>query len=67
VTAANAIAPEELLREPLSLDPGLRRERDWGEQSIFYNPGRRAPLGVIVASINDHTGANDRAAKLSVA
>jgi hypothetical protein len=66
VTAANAIAPEERLRELLSLDPGLRRERDWGEQSIFHNPGRRAPLGV-VASINDHDGANDRAAKLSVA
>jgi hypothetical protein len=65
VTAPNAIDPEDILRDLLGLDPGLRLERYWGEQSVFYNPGRLAPLGVIVASIKDHDGANDRAAKLS--
>jgi hypothetical protein len=65
VSAANAIEPEELLRDLLGLDPSLRLERYWGEQSIFYNPGRAAPLGVIFASIKDHDGANDRSARLA--
>ena len=59
------IDPEEILRELLELDPSLGRERYWGENSIFYNPGRIAPLGVIFASIKDHDGANDSSAKLS--
>ena len=59
------IEPEEILRDLLGLDPGLRQERYWGEQSLFYNPGRVAPLGVIFASVKDHDGANDRSANLS--
>ena len=65
MTAPNAIEPQEVLRDLVELDPGLRLERYWGEQSIFYNPGRVAPLDVIFASIKDHDGANDRSAKLS--
>jgi hypothetical protein len=65
VTVGNAIEPEQVLRDLLGLDPGLRRERYWGEDSLFYNPGRVAPLGVIFASIKDHDGANDRSAELS--
>ena len=61
----NAVRPEEILRHLLGLDPGLRRERYWGEDSVFYNPGRAAPLGVIFASIKDHDGANDSSARLS--
>jgi hypothetical protein len=34
----------------------LRRERYWGEDSIFYNPERAAALGVIFASVKDHDG-----------
>jgi hypothetical protein len=60
-----ALEPEEILTDLLGRDDGLRRERYWGEQSIFYNPGRSAPLGVIFASIKDHDGANDSSAKLS--
>jgi hypothetical protein len=63
--ALPAIKPEELLSELLGLDPGLRREAYYGERSIFYNPGGVAPLGTIVASIKDHDGPNDKAAKLS--
>lgn len=59
------IEPEEILGELLGLDPGLRQERYWGERSLFYNPGRVAPLGVIFASVKDHDGANDRSANLS--
>src|SRR5918994_6665083 len=62
---AIAVQPEEIMRDLLGLDPDLRRERYWGEQSLFYNPGRVAPLGVIFASVKDHDGANDRSAKLS--
>jgi Family of unknown function (DUF6194) len=65
VTAPTAIDPEAILRGLLGLDPGLRLERYWGERSIFYNPGRAAPLGVIFASIKDHDGENDSSAKLS--
>jgi hypothetical protein len=65
VTPANAIEPEDILRDLLGLDPSLRRERYWGEDSVFYNPRRAAPLGVIFASIKDHDGANDRSANLS--
>jgi hypothetical protein len=65
VSERNAIEPGDILRELLGLDPGLRRESYYGEQSVFYNPGRVAPLGVIFASIKDHDGANDRSADLS--
>lgn len=63
--ALPTLEPEEILRDLLGLDPGLRQERYWGERSIFYNPGRVAPLGMIFASIKDHDGANDSSAKLS--
>ncbi len=65
VTAPRAIALEVILCDLLQLDPDLRRERYWGEQSLFYNPGRVAPLGVIFASIKDHDGDNDRSAHLA--
>ena len=64
-TVQPAVEPEEILRDLLGLDPGLRRERYWGESSIFYNPGRVAPLGVIFASIKDHDGENDSSSMLS--
>jgi hypothetical protein len=60
-----AIEPEELLSDLLGLDPGLRRQAYYGERSIFYNPASVAPLGTIFASIKDHDGPNDKAAKLS--
>jgi hypothetical protein len=60
----NPIEPEEILSDLLGLDPGLRLEPYWGERSIFYNPEREAPLGVIVASVKDHDGENDRSAGL---
>ena len=41
------------------------RQAYYGERSIFYNPGRAAPLGTIVASIKDRDGPNDKAADLS--
>ena len=62
---AQALEPERILDDLLGLDRGLRRERYWGERSIFYNPGRSAPLGVIFASIKDHDGANDSSSRLS--
>ena len=63
--ALPAIEPEELLSDLLGLDPGLQRETYYGERSIFYNPGGVAPLGTIFASVKDHDGPNDQAAKLS--
>ena len=65
VAVRDAIEPEEILRDLLRRDAGLRRERYWGESSIFYNPGRVAPLGVIFASIKDHDGENDSSSQLS--
>lgn len=59
------LEPEAILRDLLGLDPGLRLEPYWGERSIFYNPGRAAPLGVIFASIKEHDGPNDSSARLS--
>jgi hypothetical protein len=59
------IDPEEILRELLALGPALRRERYYGERALIYNPGSIAPLGVILASIKDRDGPNDRAAALS--
>jgi hypothetical protein len=56
---------EELLRELLALDPDMTRERYYGERAVFYNPGRTAPLGIIVAAVKDHDGPNDRRANLS--
>ena len=43
----------------------MTRERYYGERAVFYNPGRAAPLGIIVASVKDHDGPNDRRANLS--
>jgi hypothetical protein len=60
-----AAEPEEILSDLLGLDPGLVRQPYYGERSIFYNPGRAAPLGTIVASIKDRDGPNDKAANLS--
>lgn len=62
---ALAIDPEELLDELLGFDPDLRPEAYYGERSVFYNPGRKAPLGVIFASVKDRDGPNDSAARLS--
>jgi hypothetical protein len=59
------IEPGDVLDDLLGLDEGLRLERYWGERSIFYNPGRAAPLGVILASVKEHDGANDGSALLS--
>jgi hypothetical protein len=60
-----AAEPEEILADLLGLDRGLGREAYYGERSIFYNPGGRAPLGTIFASIKDRDGPNDKAANLS--
>jgi hypothetical protein len=57
--------PEEILSGLLGLDPDLTRETYYGERAIFYNPGRAAPLGVIVAAIKDRDGPNDKSAALS--
>jgi Family of unknown function (DUF6194) len=62
---STTLEPEEILADLLRLDPDLRRERYWGESSLFYNPGRAAPLGVIFASLKDHDGANDSSSRLS--
>lgn len=59
------IDPEQILSELLALDPGLRRERYWGEDAVFFNPRRQAPLGVILAAIKDHDGPNDSSAALT--
>jgi hypothetical protein len=60
-----AIDPDQILAALLDLDLGLRLERYYGERAVFYNPGRVAPLGVILAAIKDHDGPNDRAARLA--
>jgi hypothetical protein len=57
--------PEDVLRDLLALDPALTLQRYYGERAVFYNPGRAALLGVIVASVKDHDGPNDRRANLS--
>lgn len=59
------LGPSAIITELLSLDPGVRLERYYGERSLFYNPGRRAPLGVIFASIKEDDGPNDKASRLS--
>jgi len=62
---SDALEPEEILRDLLRLDAGLRVEPYYGEQAIFYNPGAVAPLGTIFCAIKDHDGPNDRASRLS--
>ncbi len=62
---STTLEPDELLADLLRFDDGLTRELYWGERSIFYNPGRAGPLGVIFASIKDHDGANNRSSSLS--
>ena len=61
----NAIAPEAIFAELLELDPEVQLERYYGERSLFYNPRRQAPLGVIFASIKEDDGPNDQASQLS--
>jgi hypothetical protein len=62
---APAKSPEDVLRDLLALDPAMALQRYYGERAVFYNPDRAAPLGVIVASVKDHDGPNDRRANLS--
>lgn len=58
------MTPDAILNELLELDPGVQLERYYGERSLFYNPGRQAPLGTIFASIKEDDGPNDKASRL---
>jgi hypothetical protein len=60
-----AIGPDEILAALVELDPGLGLESYYSERSVFYNPGKTAPLGVIFASLKDRDGPNDKASQLS--
>jgi Family of unknown function (DUF6194) len=62
---ATAMPSEDVLGELLALDAAMTLQRYYGERGVFYNPGRAAPLGVIVASVKDHDGPHDRRANLS--
>lgn len=62
---AAAMPPDDVLGELLALDPAMTLQRYYGERAVFYNPDRVAPLGVIVASVKDYDGPNDRRANLS--
>jgi hypothetical protein len=59
------MSPGEALDRLLALDGELRLPAYYGERSVFYNPGGVAPLGVILASVKEHDGPNDNAARLS--
>jgi hypothetical protein len=65
VVRSHPIESEEVLRDLLGFDPGLRLESYYGERAIFYNPGGVAPPGIIFAAIKDHDGPNDRSSDLS--
>jgi hypothetical protein len=62
---STVIEPEEVLDHLLGLDHAVHLERYYGERSVFYNPGRAAPLGVIFASVKEQDGPNDRRSDLS--
>ena len=59
------IEPRAIFDRVLALDPDLGLEDYYSERSVFYNPGRRAPLGTIVVSVKDHDGPNDVQSRLS--
>ena len=61
----SAVEPEAILTDLLELHPGVQLERYYGERSLFYNPGRQRPLGVIFASVKENDGPNDKASRLS--
>ena len=62
---SRGIDPSEIVSSVLELDPEVRLQAYYGEQSLFYNPGGVAPLGVIFASLKENDGPNDRASRLS--
>jgi hypothetical protein len=53
-----------ILQAILTRCPGTILVEAWGEQSLFYNPGRRLKHGVYVATIKQKDGAHDRASNL---
>ena len=59
------VTPDDIIERLAVLDANLHVEAYYSERSLFYNPGRAAPLGVIFASLKDHDGPNDRSSKLS--
>jgi Family of unknown function (DUF6194) len=63
--SSRGIDPTEVVAALLELDPEVRLQAYYGEQSLFYNPGGVAPLGVIFASLKENDGPNDRASRLS--
>ena len=63
--SSRGIDPSEIVAALLELDPEVRLQAYYGEQSLFYNPGGVAPLGVIFASLKENDGPNDRASRLS--
>lgn len=38
--------------------------KNWGEQGIFYNPGKTLPKGVYILTIKEKDGENDNASKV---
>ncbi len=58
-------SPDAILDQLQALDENLGIEAYYSERSLFYNPGRSAPLGVIFASLKDHDGPNDTSSALS--
>jgi hypothetical protein len=63
--APKALDPGLILSELLNLDEALMLQGYYSERSVFYNPGRSAPLGVILASIKEHDGPNDARSNLN--
>ena len=59
------LSSAEALDRLLAFDGELRLQAYYGERSVFYNPRGAAPLGVIFASVKEHDGPNDAAARLS--
>lgn len=56
--------PDSIIQHLLARFPGTIVVEAWGEQSVFYNPGRALPRGVYFATVKKKDGENDRASHL---
>jgi len=54
----------EIIDALLSKFNGVTAVEAWGEQSLFYNPGKKLPRGVYFATLKEKDGDNDRASNL---
>jgi hypothetical protein len=58
------ISIEEVIAYSLEHFPGVIKDWNWGERSLFYNPEHQLPKGTYFLTFKQRDGANDSASRI---